>query len=432
MALTIIAPASARHNVAAWIVTLVCAFFLNCQEVVEDVDTDIVSEYLEYPLWTDRDAYDAAHYLMVPMHYAYKENDENLKRDFQDFFTRFRDDHKEFLNIDSELKRLQFNYLISRYAVLESQQASRPSNLLKFLISHLEKEVWSCYHVVEVINWKYPDNDNTNFSGNRNRIIWKLTSRLDHSYFKKAIIDPELFLMGIAADLSLIYKRHESLKPSPALSKTLNEINTLAFIVFKERFTKSEDGWIFQKGYWYRHRDFKYAGCLTETCIEKGESPIKDIAPDTSHSLRLPLILSSLRSANGDDEVMSDFYNEAKKGLADQLTNKVIEVSNGGKQIRITNYLDGRNGYYRWNYVTNKGSGYGPYEVGETFKLGWWSFLDDPKIKKVYARIAKNLEEKVPAEFQYQDKTNRERNPVIAGRFQNGLYRNITMMAANL
>jgi hypothetical protein len=42
----------------------------------------------------------------------------------------------------------------------------------------------------------------------------------------------------------------------------------------------------------------------------------------------------------------------------------------------MTNYMDGENGVYRYNYVTQGvGNGYGPYELSGSFNLGWWSFL---------------------------------------------------------
>lgn len=34
-----------------------------------------ISKMLKDPLWGERDAYDAGHYLMVPMHYAFKSED---------------------------------------------------------------------------------------------------------------------------------------------------------------------------------------------------------------------------------------------------------------------------------------------------------------------------------------------------------------------
>ncbi len=404
---------------------------LSCQEeiLISQDDKDPLIEYLGDDLWTDDYAYDAAHFLMVPLHYSYEIKDKELMVKFEDFFRRFDEDKSQFKSIDSELKRLQFNYLISQFVALECQLEEKNADLVKSLTTHLEEEFKQFYLNETVINWKYPDNDNYQFVGNRERIKWKLSDALDATYFKKSIIDPELFLMGIAADLLFTYSNCKELSPPDTLLGNLYEINTLALVVFNSRFTRTESGWIFQKGYWNKHRDFKYAGCLTQECVEKGPSPIADISPDTSHTLRLPLILSSLERANPRDK---EFYREAKRGLADQVNNKVIEITDSGKNIRITNYLDGRNGYYRWDFVTNKGTGYGPYEVGETFKLGWWTFLEDQKIKKVYAQMSSNLKNNVAEEKQFQDKTNRERHPVIAERFDNGLFQGITAMASAL
>ena len=420
--------------------TLILAFFtlgllpINCQEHIQipAIDKQPVLEYLESNLWTDQYAYDAAHFLMVPMHFAFQTNDSQLIDEFDSFFTRFIKDKESFLEIESELKRLQFNYLISQYLTLKCDSGENQDDLLYALTEYLTEELNHHYYKAKVINWKYPDNDNYEFEGNRNRIFWKMTSDMDPSYYKKSIIDHELFLIGIAADLSFYFDRCKSTDPGRKQTATLAEINTLAYIIFSTRFQRYESGLVFQPGYYYRHRDYKYAGCLTIDCVEKGPSQIKDIAPDTSHSLRLPLVLSSLQNANENDPVLFSFYRKTKEGLAKQMNRKVIDISNQGRQIRITNYLDGRNGFYRWDYDTNKGDGYGPYEVGETFKLGWWSFLDDAKIRSVYAQIAVNLHEKVPEEYQFKDKTTRARNPIVEGRFENGLYTTITAMASQL
>ena len=401
-------------------------------EQVPQIIRKPVIDLLKYDLWSQENAYDAAHFLMVPMHFAYKNNDAKLIKAFDSFFHRFILDKKNFLEIENHLIRLQFNYLISQFLVQRYDSNQKSNDLDKYLVQHLNQELKYYYFDAEVTNWKYPDNDNYEFLGIRNRIFWKLTSDLDPSYYKKAIVDEDLFLIGIAGDLKRLNSSIENSDPEPYLMAALSEINTLAYVIFASRFEVFETGMIFQPGYFFRHRDFRYAGCLTIECIEKGPSPVKDIAADTSHSHRLPLILSSMEAANINDKALLSFYQKTKRGLAKQFNNKVVTIEQEGKVIHFTNYFDGRNGYYRWDYQTNRGEGYGPYELSETFKLGWWSFLEDAKINSIYAQVSNNLERSVPEEFEYQDKTSRARNPIIERRYENGLYMTITSMASKL
>lgn len=42
----------------------------------EDLWKNTVSKYLEYDLWDEINCYDAGHVLLVPMYYAFTENDQ--------------------------------------------------------------------------------------------------------------------------------------------------------------------------------------------------------------------------------------------------------------------------------------------------------------------------------------------------------------------
>jgi hypothetical protein len=44
--------------------------------------------------------------------------------------------------------------------------------------------------------------------------------------------------------------------------------------------------------------------------------------------------------------------------------------------LRMTNFMDGENGVYRYGYPTQgAGNGFGPFELSGSVNLGWWSFL---------------------------------------------------------
>ena len=56
---------------------------------------------------------------------------------------------------------------------------------------------------------------------------------------------------------------------------------------------------------------------------------------------------------------------------------------------RVKNYMDGRNGLYRWGYKTmGPDNGYGPFEESGSMTLGWWAFLRTPESQALYADLA--------------------------------------------
>ena len=143
-------------------------------------------------------------------------------------------------------------------------------------------------------------------------------------------------------------------------------------------------GLVLQPGAWTDHPDYEYAG-HTEMVPGMPRSPVSGIAPDSSHSHRLPLFLSSLAEGgrNSGEEML---YRALKAGLAEQFLAKVaVPPSESFGAVRLTNFMDGHNGVYRWGYQTiGEGSGYGPYELSGTFNLGWWAFLGDTRVRDLY------------------------------------------------
>ncbi len=79
-----------------------------------------------------------------------------------------------------------------------------------------------------------------------------------------------------------------------------------------------------------------------------------------------------------------------KGGLEKQFYEKVlVPPSPEFPGYRMTNFMDGRNGVYRWEYKgVGKNNGYGLYEVSGVLLEGWWSFLDSPRMREVYQKMA--------------------------------------------
>lgn len=403
--------------------------------VTQNDNYDIIKLYLEDDLWGKRDVYDAGHYLMVPLHYSYKYNNQGLKSSFYLFFTRFISEYeKSFSKNSNNLQRLQFCYLVSQYLKLHLQYDSyKFSDLEIKLFEFLKKEAHYFWKEVTANNWKHSSFIKYKFIGFKDRINWKLnTKKLDETNFYRAIIDSERFLLAVAADLKYIIRKSNNISNTTSDIDEIDAIVAVGLRIYNQRVSKEKNEFIFQKGFWTKHRDYKYAGCESLRCIENGDNRVVNISEDTSHSLRMPLFLKSFEDGLDKAKDKKLFFALSNK-LKSQLLKNVIKYKDSDSTCFYpTNYLDGSNGYFRYNYETHKNEGYGPFELSETFKIGWWAFLEDQQVSDLYVLINSNLESRNPCEFVFQDKTKRVRHPVIANRFTNNLYVVITKMASQL
>jgi len=382
-----------------------------------------IHKILQDPLWKERDAYDAGHFLMIPLHIAFISQDHNKINDFSTFFKNFTEKHSqdnfEFLNT---LTKLHFLYLASEYLTLaNAYHVALPPELPSIIVESL-KSIW----YQPAWQWKECGRD-LSFKNMNERIEWKLQNiEVPYSYCR-AIIDEELFTFAIAADLKTILK-----DKSP---KFIDEIIDVSYKVFKqETVFLDTERWLFQPGVFTDHRDYVYAGWnKIEPDLHK--NPIPGIARDTSHSHRFPLWLISLQkgfTAQKEDE-RAKYFSKLQQGLSKQFLEKaLIPPSNEFPNYRTTNFMDGHNGVYRYGYITQgKGRGYGPYELSGTMLLGWWSFLPEKSIRDVYCYISSRfpLSEKEIKTYLGPD-TTRDRHPLIKGRaqFENGLLELITKL----
>jgi len=374
-------------------------------------------EMLQDSLWKERDAYDAGHFLMIPLQAAFSFKDQSKINDFHQFFSRFMKDYRKD-NVDTlnTLTQLHFLYLASEYLVLtKTYEDQLPDELCNIVMDSIES-IWN------QPAWQWKICSISEFENMKKRIEWKLRIKEVPRSYCRAIIDEELFTFAIAADLKTIL-----LDESPEF---IDEILDIAYEVFSSEvvFLDTESKkWLFQPGVWTDHSDYAYSGWaeIRENLTEK---PVTGIATDTSHSHRFPLWLVSLERAfdkQGDLE-KAQFIKRLRKGLAEQFFEKVlVPPSDEFPNYRTNNFMDGYNGIYRYNYPTHGlGQGYGPYELSGTMLLGWWSFLPDQSIRDVYCFIASRypFNEQEIATYLGPD-TTRDRHPLIKGKaqFKSGL-----------
>ncbi|RDU34741.1 hypothetical protein DRW41_21845 [Neobacillus piezotolerans] len=386
-----------------------------------------VKDYLKDDLWLERDIYDSGHFLMVPLHYAYQNEDPKLMRDFEKHFGNFTKSGIETLDINEDgnrLATLQYYYLLSRYIVLAESSNSPVINesnvdyLANFLLSEI-KNIW------ETPAWQWGRKPFKN--GMEERLLWKIENTEVKPSYYRAIIDEELFTMAIAADLKQYFKNEP----------TLEEISSVTYRVFKnESHFDAEGRWLFQVGVWTDHPDYVFAGYEDKNKVSEEKKKVMDIVQDSSHSHRFPLWINSFAQSFGNQTNEKLFFEKVLSGLEKQFFDKVlVPPTNETPYYRLTNYMNGHNGMFRWKYNTTGNDGYGPYELSGTFTIGWWTFLGSERIKSVYADLADQFPLSQEAVNLYVGpNTTRERNPHIAdpSSYYNGYKKLLSLLASGI
>src|SRR5437764_13071812 len=328
----------------------------------------MLEDYLGQDLWKPRDAYDAGHYLMVPLHSAFANRDSAAEEAFSTFIRRFLDTGQTSLPADAETQ-LQFSYVLSRFVVL-ADRAGRDDLVPPGLDAYLYQKVHQWWVGQPHPQWGLP-NANATMA---DRLHWILSNPKVTQSYHRAVQDTELFLLAIAADL----RQHERLTGRVSGDSTGDLTSALATaeMMFQQLVVPQPGGgWLFQPGVWTDHDDFLFAGNAQKA---GGLQPAKvpGIAEDSSHSFRMPLWLTSLAEAYSADQRQHGFYGQLKAGLEQQLFTKVLVPPTADfPGYRLTNFMDGRNGVYRWGHEgQGPDNGYGPYELSGSLTLRWWAF----------------------------------------------------------
>jgi hypothetical protein len=386
-----------------------------------------ISPYLSGELWQQRDAYDAGFHLMVPLHAAFRMRQEKWQREFAGHAQRLVQNRHELPK--GQLDRLQYLYVWSRFVVLAAQ--SNQEHLIPpLLIDVLYKEIYRAWQVEPAWQWAREP-----FAGGiRERLQWKLqTQRVDRSYYR-AIIDEELFVMAIAADLRA-YERLTGRRHST--SPVIIDILIAAYKAFRQESSFPKDGgWIWQVGVWSQHPDYAYAG---RKRIVPGMEPssVPGIAMDSSHSTRFPLWLTSLACAYDSSTPERRFYEYTRARLNKQFLSKVlVRPTVQFPAYRTTNFMDGSNGVYRWNYKTGGGNdGYDAYELSGTLCVGWWCFLGSKEAYSIYKDQSHSFPLSATVISTYiGPNTTRARHPLVTlpAQYYNGFSELLTRLAGRL
>jgi hypothetical protein len=176
-----------------------------------------------------------------------------------------------------------------------------------------------------------------------------------------------------------------------------------------------KDTWLFQRGVWWQHPNYAYVG-HAELALDLDRSQIETIATDSSHMHRWPLWLKAYSRAFIGQSEMTDYIARLQSGLATQFNERVYVKANEEVAIpRLTNFFDGYNGIYRYNYTTNPGTGYGPYQLSAILYAGWYGNLikSDNFATDIRAILSREHDlTEAELTFYVGPNTTRERNPL--------------------
>ena len=345
--------------------------------IISDLWEVTIAPLLEANLWESRYNYDATHYLMVPMHWAFNMAIENRYREaFEAYFSRYLAEGS--LNDETNrLRKLQYLYLHSQFLKLSVVPHEPLTDTQMALAQELEaalNEFW-----VEKAASNYGV---SHFPGGvKDRMEFKLSTPNPDPEHARAIFDEEHYLFTIAADIIAI-------KGEQDVSAQVIEIRDMGYRTFVSEGVEVGDGWLFQPGVWSHHPDYRYVG---NESLLPGLSPIiiDDIAIDSSHMHRMPLWLTSLRDSYDTARPEYAYFDDVLARMRTQLDTVMLAPADAVLGApRLFNFSDGWNGVYRYNYDTVADNlGYGPFQLSGVLPYSWYAFLGNTELANQVADI---------------------------------------------
>lgn len=394
-------------------------------ENINELWSTTVTPLLSQDLWTDRDKYDAAHILMQPMHYAFLNQDSAKIKEFDEFFNQL-DLFFDNAISDNRVSDTQFMYFVSEYLVLKQSTGSVNGSTLSvyskleaWLVNFMNSPAWL---------WARPPFDTV-----PQRMTWKLNTKdVDFSYYR-AVFDEDLHSYAALANLAFLansgFFTTSSQEFSDLVVLTTPQIKQILeqeIVLQQEVDAKGNRAWLFQPGVWWQHPEYSYAG---NAQLAQGLAimQVDGIATDSSHMHRWPLWLKAFKRAFFSEPNTQDYISGLELGLALQFNDKVyVPAVQGVATPRMTNFFDGHNGVYRYNFSTTQNSGYGPYQLSGSLYIGWYGSLDSAE------QFQADIEALLKNGYSLSDSelavlvgpnTTRERNPLFVwpDYFTNGM-----------
>lgn len=350
---------------------------------IETLWPETVTPYLAEPLWLNHNMYDAGLALMLPIEYAFQTSDDTaLQAEFHQFFERYLPEYQN--NADNNyLSRHQFHYAMVRYLKYslndwgETQQTLYDNLLADFQFEWFEEQALQL-----------------SYEGTRDNIMEQKLAGIGQTTpkFRRTTIDVEFYAFSIAGELAQIQRAR-----GEELSAPVQDMLNLAFLNFQQEVVHTSEGWLYQPGQWEDHVDYIYAGHDTLS-DDLTPFPVPGIATDSSHSHRMPLWLTSIQLGFEPESDQYAFFAELREGFESQFMEVVfLPSSDDFTAPRMTNFMDGSNGIYRYRFhdIPTLKLGYEPYNLSGTLLTGYYPFMYNAALQEEYRNLSFPLEDDI-------------------------------------
>ncbi len=310
-----------------------------------------------------------------------------------------------------QLKESQWMYFVTRYLSLKAEFGIPFGRNDSYLLQRASAWLHSRWIYEPAFQWGQLPLIGTQA---RMKLIYSKSKKWPASYYP-AIRDYELFLFAAASDITFInHQQPETLKlNSTEVNASIKALTAEGVKAVRSRgeFTR-DGGWIFQKGMFSDHADYIFAG-NHEVRDDLKEKRIPDIAEDSSHSSRWPLWFRSMISAANESPENRAALLKAYHGYSLQFSRHVVVIKD--KSVLLNNFMDGRNGVYRYRYATtgsNEILGHGPYSLSGILGQSWYPFLSG--VSTIYSVYENSYPlSKSTVELYVGPNTTRSRNPLF-------------------
>lgn len=350
---------------------------------VETLWPDTVTPYLAEPLWLNENMYDAGLALMLPLEYAFQTSDNTaLKAEFHDFFQRYLAEYQA--NAENNLlSRHQFHYVLARY--------------LKFSLNDWGEVQQTLYDNLLTdfeFDWFLEETSQIGYEGTRDNIMEQKLAGIGQTTpkFRRTTIDVEFYAFSIAGELAQIQRAQQQEVTVP-----VQTMLDLAFLNFQQEVSYTASGWLYQPGQWDDHQDYIYAGHNTLS-PDLTPLPVPGIATDSSHSHRMPLWLISIQQGFDASSNQYEYFAELREGFESQFMEVVFQPSSDDFAApRMTNYMDGENGIYRFRFhdIPSLKLGYEPHNLSGTLLTGYYPFMYNAALQEEYRNLSFPLDDDI-------------------------------------
>lgn len=352
---------------------------------VENLWPTVIPTYIELVPWEPQNIYDSGHVLMLPVEYAFAmggnaQMQQDLHAMFSDYLQAF--DASLETNI---LSRFQFFYLVTRYLSLTQEQG----------FSADQQALYD--RILEHLLFVFFEDSTRHAFSNIGTLAEVVQSKLDNKgqpvpLLRRVTTDLEFHGFAVAAEFAAM-QRAATGEVTPEIQTILD----LTYDTFQSEVVFTDSGWLYQPGQWEDFMDYQYAG-HDIIQAELQPLPVAGIATDSSHSHRMPLWLLSQERAYPDGDPRKEYYQMLSAGFTEQFMTVVYRAPDEDFPApRMTNYMDGHNGLYRYrqNDAPHLKLAYEAFNLSGTLLISFFPFMYNEELASAYENLEFPLREDI-------------------------------------